>query len=766
MLKRPILIILLGYIIGIIIGLYCKISIALFIVIALLLYIVMKRHISKIKRYAKVFYLKQTVIVFIISMVVANVITIKQNYSYENKYKNVSQEKFVAIVKSSPKIKKYYTQYKVKIESINKDKKYKNTYLYLNLKNNSNIKYGSIIEFEGEFIVPEVQRNYKGFNYKEYLKSIGIYGSVKSDNVKVIGSKNLGIVKTLANYVSSKIKENISYHIQDEDNRNLLLGILLGYDDELSKDIKEDFQNSSLSHILAVSGMHVSFVIMFLSNFLSKLNSPKKMLKIICIAFLIFFIYLTGEVPSVKRACIMAILGLIANLIYRTSDTATNLSVSLLIILICNPFSIMDIGLILSFVATSGILVFYKIVFTLINNKINSNNNRIIAKLNEIVSISISAQILIFPLSVLFFNKISLTFLLSNLLISIFIGAIIVLGFILVIFPNDILFKIVEILLEILQKIATIFSSIPISHINVVTPSLSTIIFYYIIIFAITYVFIVRKKQVKRKIEKKILTIVDNFKCYIFIHKNMLIITFIVIIILVQAIKLIPKDLRIHFIDVGQGDSCLILTPKSKTILIDGGGSKNSEEFDVGKNTLLPYLLDRKISKINYMMISHFDVDHMGSFVTVLENIKVEKLIISKQSKVSSEYTTIMKIAKDNGVEIVIVKAGDKIEIESNLNLEILYPEEELKFQDLNNNSIVAKLNYNRFNMLFTGDIEKEAENQILNKYKDTKILQATVLKVAHHGSNSSSKEEFLNEVKPKIALIRCRKKQSIWTPK
>lgn len=615
MLKRPILIILLGYITGIIIGLYCKISIALFVIA--LLYIILRTKVQKdkkIKRYCKIFCIKKAIIIFSISALISGTMTLKQNYAYENKFSNIREEEFVAVVVSSPKTKKYYTQYKVKIEKINNDKSYKNTYVYLNLKSTSNIKYGSIISFKGEFIEPEVARNYKGFSYKEYLKSIGIYGTIKADNIKVIGNKNLGVERTLANSTSLKIKETIKEHIEDENNRNLLLGILIGYDDELSKNIKEDFQNSSLSHILAVSGMHVSFVIMFVVSFLSKLKSPKKTSKLICIVFLIFFIFLTGETPSVKRACIMAILGIISQLVYRKSDTITSLSVSLLIILICNPFSIMDVGLILSFTATCSIIIFYKIVYSLISiNNSKETTNKITVKFKEIVSVSLSAQILVFPLSILFFNKLSLTFLFSNILITIFIGAIIVLGFTLVIVPIDILFKILEVLLEILLKIANMFSKVPISHINVVTPNLSTIAIYYIIAFAVTYIFLVSKKQVRRKIEKKILTNVDKFKSLVFIYKKMLIIICIVILIFLQITKLVPNDLQIHFIDVGQGDSCLILTPSNKTILIDGGGSKDSEEFDVGKSTLLPYLLDRKVSKIDYMMISHFDADHVRS---------------------------------------------------------------------------------------------------------------------------------------------------------
>ncbi len=762
MLKRPILIILLGYITGIIIGLYCKNSMALFVVIAVLLYIILKDYTLKVKRYYKVFCLKKAVIVFIISMVISNVITIKQNYSYENKYKNIGEAEFIAIIESAPKLKKYYTQYKIKIESINKDKIYNNTSLYLNLKGNLNIKYGTIISFRGEFIAPEVQRNFKGFNYKEYLKSIGIYGTIKADNVKEIGTKDLGIIKKLANNASIKIKETIKEHIQNEESRNLLVGILIGDDNELSKSVKEDFQNSSLSHILAVSGMHVSFVIMFVTVALSKLNSPKKISKIICISFLVFFIFLTGETPSVKRACIMAILQLVAQLIYRKSDTITNLSVSLLLILIANPFSIMDISLILSFSATCGIIFFYDTIFTFVNRKINSNSNKVITKVNEIVSISISAQILIFPLSMILFNTISLTFLFSNLLISTFIGLIIILGFISIIIPQEFLFKILEILLNILLKTADMFSKISISHISVITPSLITVFSYYLIIFVFTYLHLTRKKAVKRQIEKKILTIVDKFKSLIWIYKKMLIIILIIILSLIQLIKLIPHDLKIHFIDVGQGDACLIVTPKNKTILIDGGGSKNNEEFDVGKSTLFPYLLDRKITKIDYMMISHFDVDHCQALLYVLERMKVENIIIGKQFEICENYKEFVRLAKNKKITIHMVEAEQKINIEKDISFNILWPnsEEIVRDNSINNNSLVCKLIYKNFSMLFTGDIEEIAEKKILQEYNNTNILKSTILKVAHHGSKSSSQEEFIKEVQPQIALIRGGKKQ------
>lgn len=430
----------------------------------------------------------------------------------------------------------------------------------------------------------------------------------------------------------------------------------------------------------------------------------------------------------------------------------------------------MDIGLILSFTATLGIMIFYKIILNYIDkfelgniDTIKTKNinllYKICTKIKEIIAVSFSVQILILPISIFIFNKISLTFLLSNILVSFLIGTIIILGFIATIIPFKFLFLILNSLLNILNNIAMIFSNMPFSKIAVITPNVKLLILYYTVIVLITYIHMLKKKETKRMIEKKILTNVDKLKWFILEKKKFLILSIIFIVIIIQIINLFPRDLRIHFIDVGQGDSSLIIAPTGKTVLIDGGGGKLKDDFDVGKNTLLPYLLDRGIKRINYMVVSHFDSDHCNGLIEVLENIKVDNLVISKQSYICEEYTNIIEIIKRKNIDVIVVKAGDKLVLDNNLLLEILYPEEKLKFSDINNNSIVAKLEYKNFSALFTGDIEKEAEKVLLNNYKDTNKLKSTVLKVAHHGSKTSSTEDFIKETNPQIALIRCWKK-------
>ena len=204
-----------------------------------------------------------------------------------------------------------------------------------------------------------------------------------------------------------------------------------------------------------------------------------------------------------------------------------------------------------------------------------------------------------------------------------------------------------------------------------------------------------------------------------------------------------------------------------KTVLIDGGGS-TSNEYDIGKNTLLPYLLDRGYTKLDYIIISHFDQDHVGGILSILEEIKVEKIIISKQIENSENYEKFKEIIKHNNIKVIVVNKRDVINIEKDLYINILWPNnsELINENALNNNSIVCKIHYNSFSMLFTGDIEECAEKQILEEYKNNlKALNSNILKVAHHGSKTSSTSDFIETVKPEVALIGVGKNNKFGHP-
>lgn len=767
--KRPILIALIGYIMGVLLGLYLKISIALIFMLLFIVYVYLKNFVfsNKLRKYIKILLQKNVIIYVIFIAIISNTVILYKDYQYNFKYLNIKECTVVATVVSNKIEKEYSVQYKIKIESINNSKKYKNDYLllYLKDKENTSIKFGDKIVFKGEFINPEGERNYRGFNYKNYLKSNEIYGSVKTNKIKLIKENNINVIVQIINGIAEKIIEKVNDLIKDDDNKNLLLGILLGKDESLDDSVKTSFKNSSLAHILAVSGLHVSYLVIGIELVLSRLRISKRISKTLTILFLIFFIYVTGAMPSVKRACIMSCLTLGASILYRKSDVINNISISMLLIFIQNPFSICNISVILSFLATIGIVVFYKTLLELVfkRNLVKREGlfYEFINRIKEIVCVSLAANICILPIMMIYFNNISLTFLISNLLISLIIGPIILIGFISIIIPLNFVSSVsLNALLSILIKISDIFSSIEISKLTVITPNIILVIFYYVIAFTLNYIYILKNKYPKRKIEKDILTIVDKFK-----YTILKLITIILIItILFESIYInISKEVKIYFIDVGQGDSTLIITPYGKCILIDGGGSKDNSKFDIGESILVPYLLDRGIMKLDYIMISHFDADHCNGLINVLERIKVNNVIISNQSEVSEEYKNIMKIIKEKNINVYIIKKGDKINLDKDIYIDILYPKTNLNFDDLNNNSIVAKFVYKSFSMLLTGDIEKEAEELILQESKEK--LESTIIKIAHHGSKTSSSKEFIEAVNSKVALIGVGKNNKFGHP-
>lgn len=434
-------------------------------------------------------------------------------------------------------------------------------------------------------------------------------------------------------------------------------------------------------------------------------------------------------------------------LFYRKLDVATSISLALLISLINNPFCINNNGLLLSYGGTIGIVLFERKIEAILgiqhqgiilHKKIIFHKLKILIK--QMLAVTISAQIIILPIMMIKFNTISFTFFISNILAGFLIGIIVICGYVLIIvslISTELAkcgFIIYNLILKLFLILIDFCSQIPFSKIYIKTPNLIIIIVYYFVILGIRFSII--KLNYVKKNSKKIIAIL------------------LIVILVFNILKIIPSTLKIHFIDVGQGDSTLIVTPTNKKILVDSGGSTSSETFDVGESTLVPYLLNRGIDTLDYIIISHFDADHCNGFIAVLDKIKVKKVIISKQAEVCNEYETIINIIKEKNIPVQIVKKGDKIQFDKYVYIHILYPTENLKFSDINNNSIVCKLIYGDFSILFTGDIEKEAEEDVLNLYKDTKILKSIILKAGHHGSRTSSTQEFIEAVEPKIALI------------
>lgn len=761
--NRPIFIILIGYIIGILWGLYLQISIVFLYLIIILIYYISNNSILKKKKifhYIKIITKFNFLSIIIISSLISNIIIKYQNNKYENLYHDSEELQIRVEIVGNKKEKEYYNRYKVKVLS----SKYKNTYLYMTTK--KDLEYGEILNIYGTYDKPSKARNYKGFNYQEYLKTLKIYGTIKVESLEKI-DKHKGLLY-YTNILHQKIKENLEKTYNSK-TMPIILGVILGDTSEIDEQTREDFSQSSISHVLAVSGLHVSYIIYLVENSTQGLFGQKKS-RIIEIIILIIYMSVTGFSVSVIRSTIMSTLMCISFLVYRKSDTLNNISISAMIILLINPYNIYSTSFLFTYAGTIGVVFFRPVVEDAIMNiKIKSPYFRkkyiqFCNKYNsfiEEIAVAIAAQFMTLPIIIVKYNFISLTFILTNLLIGIVIGPIVIGGFIQIIITffslkaGTAIAKIIQLPILALILISKIGTAFPITNFNVVTLDTWQIVLYYFLVFSIYYFYKIKKIQKYTFKQKIIVEVFNTYWLKIFAKKKYIAQIILVILICTNIIKKIPQELKIYFVDVGQGDCCYIETPNHQKILIDGGGQKN---FNIGKNTLLPYLFNRKTLEIDYCIISHFDQDHCGGLIYMLEQIKVRNVIIGKQYEASANYEKFKEIVKDKKINVKIVEAGMRINIEENLYFDILWPDSQRMISDnaINNNSLVCKLNYNKFSMLFTGDIEEIAEKEIISKYKqmNSSILKSTILKVAHHGSKTSSIEKMLDEVKPQYAFI------------
>lgn len=584
--KRPIVIICIGYIIGILLGVYFEKSISFFSgkskininAVITTFYIVTLVVIAIIN------YKNKIITLFTISFIISNCITNILISNYEKIY-NMEKNEYIGIIISNKIERKYKDEYHIKINNhkfiLNVKK---------NVKKNVKLEYGDKIIFEGVYEKPEKIRNYKGFDYSKYLKTKKIYGKITlSGKLKVIAKKN-----NLFSYYIYKVKEKISNKISksfEDKEAGILRAILIGETNNIDNQLKEGFSRSSLSHMLAISGTHIGYIVMIITTITKKHKNKQR---IIIIIILVIYMIMIGFTPSVMRACIMNIIYFISKLLKRKNDEINSICLSLILILISNPFNIFDIGLLLSYGGTIGIIFFYDNIQKYLKKKIKIENKFISYIINSI-AISSAAQIMIFPIMIATFGNISLNFFVFNILATPVLCAVIFSGIIFIFLPLKINIIIVKISINILISITNLSNVIPLSKIFVSIPSVFSIILLYICIIIYT----------KR-------------------YKIRYIVIVVTLIIIIEILSIVTNEMRVFFVDVGQGDCTLIKTIQGRTILIDGGGVMGND-YNVGKNVVLPYLLNRKISKLDYIMISHFDSDHVRFDSIFITRNKSEK---------------------------------------------------------------------------------------------------------------------------------------------
>ncbi|MEA1939482.1 MAG: DNA internalization-related competence protein ComEC/Rec2 [Candidatus Caldatribacteriota bacterium] len=605
---------------------------------------------------------------------------------------------------------------------------------------NYSYEYGDVLKIKGRLQKPLEPKNFGDFNYESYLAQKKIFSCLNvwmNKDVEIIGKEKINILIKSSLFSRDKIKEVLSKTLPHPYNY-LLIAMMLGEKSFVPQEVKETFINAGVMHILAVSGLHVGIIAGFLFIFLGLLKIPKKVKYITIILLLASYVPITGFRPSVVRAFIMFSLLIIGRLINRSRNLYFSLFFAAFLILLLNPLTIYDSGFLLSFIVT-----FFIIYLTPILSLILSN---LTGWLRNPLSVSIAAWIGIFPLSAYFFNKVSLISIISNIVIIPLAGIAIVLGFI-TFFIGILNIQIASMVaflnywaLGLIVFVAKLLSSLPFSFIYTAQPSVLNIILYYLFIFIIIEIFYKQKFSLKVKTRTAI--------------------TVLVIILFVVGLNLfLPgNELKVHYINVGEGDCILIEAPKNINILIDGGGTPQND-FDVGEKILIPYLRRIGINEIDLLILTHPHLDHLEGLLPVVRELKINMVLDNKIICDISEYNEFISIIKNKKIPYHDTVEGDSLTINKNLEILILNPSYRRKNicdeDDLNNNSIVVKLFYKNSNFLFTGDIEKEAEKRMLIW---NEVLNSDVLKVGHHGSSTSTDPEFLNKVDPIIAVITTGK--------
>ena len=609
----------------------------------------------------------------------------------------------------------------------------------------ASIDYGCEIEAEGVIRIPAGKRNPGGMDYRKYLAASGISATmyVSENKIKIIGENKGNILLRAGSMIRNKIHRVINESLPEEQ-ASLLNAMLTGCDENVEDDIKESFSDSGLIHIMAVSGMNICYIILPFTLLLKKLNVKKKIANPIIMLILLLYTMITGPQPSVLRAVIMAATALIAQMIWREADTLTNISLAFMLLLLWRPHMLFNIGFELSFGATYSIVLFNKNIKTFLESK------RIPPYISGILSTTISAQAGILPLTVAYFNQISVISVLANLLVSPVIGIIIIagmamaaLGQIAIVFAR-LIGHINLILISYLLFVSRSTASLPFAVFKASTPSILFIFLYYLLIFFLLWV----KPKYKVKINRSFCAAAAA-----------------VFVLLAIAVSIIPGELEVVFLDVGEGDSAFVRTPAGKTILIDGGGKKDDspdESGSIGNSVVIPFLLEYGVKKLDIIVATHGHNDHISGLIPVLNELEADTLIIPDcgtdgiygASGETGEFDMLLEICSRKKINVVRTKENDRIKLGKDVLIEVLNPPVDAGNQELslNNTSVVLKLIYKDAEILFTGDIEKEMEQRLAEVFPSG--IKADVIKAAHHGSDTSSTGVFLEQVKPKVAVI------------
>jgi competence protein ComEC len=586
------------------------------------------------------------------------------------------------------------------------------------------------------------------FDYQRFLENKGIFAQIEMDKQSHLVIEKSGSEYRLLRYahILRQTLEGIAESSLDQSTGAFISAILFGEKQGLSSSVRQDFQNSGVAHVLAISGLHVSFIVYFIHVLLSFLPLSFKWQNILVILFILIYMIVSGMNPPVVRATIMVVIVLIGiNLEYK-SNVYNSLFTAVFLILAFQPQQLFSLSFQFSVTAVLSILIFYKLLKSLeISIEPILPQRKILRvlllRILQLFLVSLAAQIGTIPLTAYYFNQIPLISIFLNLLVIPLVGIIIPIGFLVIIWGAIspaialILGDFLSWLTSGLFWLVNFAANVPGAYFQIPQIQFLDIAIYFSIIILIFFHRTVRNLQLR------------------FIP--------IALVILAILYRLIPtsSDFEILVFDVGQGSSVLITTTGNQSVLYDAGPADNYT--DSGEDIILPAIRHLGSLHINKVILSHPHSDHIGGIFSLAEKVRIDSVFLPPLETSYSWHTRTIDFLRKRHIPFRFVKIGDIITIDPWTKLYILAPFPEnltpgnTSGKSINNISLVCLIKSASGSVLLTGDTESDSELKILAWQE---ILHSQLLLLGHHGSITSSSPDFLRAISPEYGLISVGK--------
>jgi len=578
-------------------------------------------------------------------------------------------------------------------------------------------------------------RNFGPPTLEMYLKNQNIHNRAFTKSPMLIEKLRSGNRASLPRTISI-IRRNLQYkierHFSDPRHQSLSLqgavveALLLGERGRLDSEISHGLQHAGIFHLFAISGAHIAIISFLLFSFFRFLKLPDRTSSILLIFFLIFYALLVEGRPSVMRATIMALAFLVGKLIWRKVNLLNTLAISAFIIMVCNPSSLFFIGFQMTFAATLSIILFFPKVIHFLP--------RLPLRISEIFALSLTAQLGVMPFVASSFNRIAFSSLILNFAAIPLVGLTMASGYIFLLFSMLTPFlagmcaKFIHFLVNVLIAVSHSLDPVPGLSFRIPSPPQFVVLGYFVFLGLLLI-------PAKFKRQKTV-----TAACFAIFFG----------LLVFHPFASYSRTLKLTFIDVGQGDSILIEFPGRKKMLVDGGGTPE-DIFDIGERIVSPFLWQKKIRKIDYLVLTHAHPDHMNGLKAVARNFRIKEFWEAFSPSDNRSYEVLRK-RLPSSTSLRRMFRGH-VETIDGVKIEVLNPErsDPIVSTVLNDQSLVLRISYGQTAFLLAADIGKAPEKEIARTLPS---IRSDVLKSPHHGSDSSSSEEFLSAVAPRFLVL------------